>query len=115
MRFVFLALLLLLPACAKSSPDLVGRAALTRAYEKQLVGLTRDDVITRYGAPSRTVSLSDGVRIMEFHPSRRALDNTGRYTQHCNLRLWYHAGSANPIIEKVDYIGEAAACSELVL
>ncbi len=111
---------LLLPLCGcigSSSPRLHnyggagqlqnGDIETDEGLEHRLVGLTRDDVVIKYGPPSRTFSLDNGDRIMQYNRRATYIEEKGsRSYYNCELRLWLD----KKIVRKVDYRGDQNEC-----
>jgi len=71
------------------------------------IGQTRDAIITRYGAPSRSTKLDNGLKTFEYRTTLRYRNNN-HYSpvQACSVRFWYR----DTIITSTDYLGTPRAC-----
>ncbi len=103
-------LLLTLGACI--GVPLYSKPNSEEAYRKKFVGVTRDEIIAAYGAPSRTVKLDNGLKIMEYRNSAtHVYKGGGREKNTCTLRFWYMTSK----ISHVDTLGNSfEPCDNMV-
>ncbi|HVY12827.1 MAG TPA: hypothetical protein VHB73_04610 [Alphaproteobacteria bacterium] len=101
-------LLLLLPIFLCTAQAAAAQnAELARAYNESFVGKSRKLIVMYYGAPSRSVKIDDGVKILEYAARARLIDYRGKRTnERCTLRFWL----SEDHVTYVDDIGDHPAC-----
>jgi hypothetical protein len=74
---------------------------------RRLVGLTRDELIIKYGPPSRSASLDNGFKLMQYNRKSTYLLTKGQRSRYnCELRLWL----LNKTVHHIDYRGDQDEC-----
>ncbi|NDE91513.1 MAG: hypothetical protein EB059_10350 [Alphaproteobacteria bacterium] len=74
---------------------------------RRLLGLTRDQLILRYGLPSRTATLDNGYKLMQYNRKATDINYRGRRTHYnCELRLWM----LDKKVHHLDYRGDQDEC-----
>ncbi|MDX1922683.1 MAG: hypothetical protein SFW65_06110 [Alphaproteobacteria bacterium] len=74
---------------------------------RRLVGLTRDQLITLYGPPNRSISLDNGFKLMQYNRKTSYLLGKSKRSQYnCELRLWM----LDKKVHHVDYRGDQHEC-----
>lgn len=111
MRFLlFLLCCLSLTGCLRT--PLLENKPDDDVYRKKLIGLSRDEIIIRYGPPDRTATLSHGVKLMQYTSSVRYLHrDKSRSEKECTLRLWLRE---NRVID-VTALGARMECDAMLL
>ena len=90
-----------------NSSAMNGNTEIDRELNRRMLGLTRDDLILRYGPPSRTATLDTGLKLMQYSRKSTNIDEHGnRYKRNCELRLWLR----DKVVRKVDYRGDQIDC-----
>lgn len=95
--------------CAATSEEKIaaGLEKAQQAYDRRFIGHTRDEVITYYGAPSHTVKMDDGRRVIEYASHRSyVLRNNRRQAEHCTMRFWL----TDQRVSHIDQIGDKIVC-----
>jgi hypothetical protein len=114
-RISCIALLLLMSSCIGSSlhrygdsNSLVNGDTQTDAeLNQRLVGMTKDQLIIKYGPANRSAKLEDGTKLMQYNRKSTSIDSYGnRSHDNCELRLWMR----DNIVHHVDYRGDQTEC-----
>lgn len=75
------------------------------------MGRSRDDLIVAYGPPSRSATLENGLKLMQYNRAGRTIYATGRRAmESCATRFWLR----NTRIVHVDYRGEEWECRQFI-
>lgn len=74
---------------------------------RRLIGLTRDELILRYGPPNRSASLDNGFKLMQYNRKSTYILSKGKHSRYnCELRLWM----LDKKVHHVDYRGDQDEC-----
>ncbi len=113
-RICCVMLLLSMSSCIGSSLNTYGGAGQLQngnpktdaELNRRLVGLTRDEVIMRYGPPNRSASLDNGFKLMQYNRKATYILKKTRSRDNCELRLWMR----DKKVQYVDYRGDQDEC-----
>lgn len=89
-----------------------GAREIDAILNQTFVGKTRDDLIIAYGPPSRTATLDNGFKLMQYNRKTTDIHEKGKkYHYNCELRLWL----LDKKVHHVDYRGDQTECLDFTL
>ena len=89
-----------------------GTTELDAAFNHDLIGMTSDQLIIKYGPTSRSATLDSGYKLMHYNSKPTWITEAGnRHYTNCELRFWMR----DKTVHHVDYLGDQTVCANFIL